>query len=105
MPYRNRATPGEKVAIQHVSLHLTAEAAQLLDQLAPSRNKRGQYVSDLICLAAQQTGLLQANPHLLKRIATVEARLAELRDLDQEVAALRAELQANSRSPTALRDT
>lgn len=49
-----------KAETERVNLYLTSEAAELLAQLAPSPNKRGQFVSDLIVAAAtSQNGALR----------------------------------------------
>jgi hypothetical protein len=71
----------EKVVTQQVALRLTAEAANLLLRLAPSENKRGRYVSDLIRRAAQEAGLIepQQPPTLSDRIAALERELSELK--------------------------
>lgn len=42
---------------ERINLFITPEAAQLLMQLAPSENKRGEYVEGLIHRAAQEAGV------------------------------------------------
>ena len=74
------------VETRHVSLRLTVEAADLLDQMAPSQNKRGQYISGLIMRAAQEQGLIEPPAPLVEppgddlagRLAALEARVAAL---------------------------
>ena len=45
--------PKPKANTRRVFLRLDEDAADLLDQLAPSENKRGAYVSELLRRAAQ----------------------------------------------------
>lgn len=44
-----------KIPTRRVYLRLDEDAADLLDRLAPSENKRGEYVSALLRQAAQPT--------------------------------------------------
>ena len=65
---------------QRIGLRIDTDAIELLSRLAPSPNKRGQYVSDLIRKAAREAGE-PLNPA----------------DLDKEVERLAAELAAVQR--------
>lgn len=68
-----------------VGVRLTVEAADLLKQLAPSENRRGQYLSRLIMRAAQEAGLIEApsSPDVLD-LAILQH---QLRSLQQRVEA------------------
>ena len=45
---------------RRINVRITVEAEELLNQLAPSENKRGAYISGLIMRAAQEAGLSTA---------------------------------------------
>ena len=76
---------------RRVSLRLDIDAADWLDQLAPSENKRGAYVSELIARAAQEAG-----------IAPPVEPVNELAAVRSEAAALRARLDVLDRRIVAL---
>lgn len=71
----------EKVETTRINVRLTVEAADLLDKLAPSENRRGRYLSELITRAAQEAGLVEAPapPTLADRIAALERELGGLK--------------------------
>jgi hypothetical protein len=54
---------------KRVALFLTVEAAEVLPRLAPSENKQGAYVSELIMEAARERGLVETPPEDLNLAA------------------------------------
>lgn len=63
-----------------ISVRLTVQAAELLKQFAPSENKRGRYLSDVILRLAQEAGLIEARqePTVEDALAALKQQLAEL---------------------------
>jgi len=72
--------PRTKVDTKRIALYLTSDAVELLGRLAPSENKRGQYVSELIFRAAQERGLIESQEsNLGDRIAALQHELDQLK--------------------------
>ena len=75
---------------RRLSLRLDHDAADLLDRLAPSENKRGAYVSELVRRAAVERGLVEpgAAPPAPADLAVVRQELARLTArVDEAIAA------------------
>jgi len=80
-----------EIARTRINLAVSPEAADLLARLAPSENKRGAYVEELIRRAAGEAGLIAAPAGEEDgEIADVRRRLRALEDTVDTLARQRA---------------
>src|SRR5262249_21957787 len=68
----------QKAPTRRVFLRLEEDAAELLDRLAPSENKRGQYVSTLLRQAARQNGLVAPSAPAQLDLVALQRQLDEI---------------------------